>query len=157
MKDIFEYINKLDKKGLYKLADKLDHELKIVCAMGTAIDPAYQNYLQNRMMLNESKEVQLRPDTDTLSPQEYNKDQIIERKKENDTQARINTLERKLKNNQPSVDLIPGIVDLNKNQSDLLDTSSNDIMNINNSVKSIQENLNINAKQPVEQKWHKQD
>jgi hypothetical protein len=30
-------------------------------------------------------------------------------------------------------------------------------MNINNSVKSIQENLNINAKQPVEQKWHKQD
>ena len=120
--------------------------------MGPAIDPAYQNYLQNRMMLNESKEVQLRPDTDTLSPQEYNKDQIIEKKKDNDTQARINTLERKLKNNQPSVDLIPGIVDLNKNQSDLLDTSSNDIMNINNSLKTIQETMNINTKKPVQQK-----
>lgn len=151
MKDIFKYINKLDKQGLYKLADKLDNELRIVCAMGTAVDPNYQQYLQNRMMLNESKEVQLRSDTDTLSPEEYNKDQIIQRKKENDAQGRLNTLERKLKNNQPSVDLIPGIVDLNKNQSDLLDTSSNDIMNINNAVKTIQENMNVSTKQPAPQ------
>lgn len=149
MKDIFKYINKLDKQGLYKLADKLDNELRTVCAMGTAVDPKYQQYLQNRMMLNESKEVQLRSDTDTLSPEEYNKDQIIQRKKENDAQGRLNTLERKLKNNQPSVDLIPGIVDLNKNQSDLLDTSSNDIMNINNAVKTIQENMNVSTKQPA--------
>ena len=149
MKDIFKYINKLDKQGLYKLADKLDNELRTVCAMGTAVDPNYQQYLQNRMMLNESKEVQLRSDTDTLSPEEYNKDQIIQRKKENDAQGRLNTLERKLKNNQPSVDLIPGIVDLNKNQSDLLDTSSNDIMNINNAVKTIQENMNVSTKQPA--------
>jgi len=151
MKDIFKYINKLDKQGLYKLADKLDNELRIVCAMGTAVDPNYQQYLQNRMMLNESKEVQLTSDTDTLSPEEYNKDQIIQRKKENDAQGRLNTLERKLKNNQPSVDLIPGIVDLNKNQSDLLDTSSNDIMNINNAVKTIQENMNVSTKQPAPQ------
>lgn len=151
MKDIFKYINKLDKQGLYKLADKLDNELRTVCAMGTAVDPKYQQYLQNRMMLNESKEVQLRSDTDTLSPEEYNKDQIIQRKKENDAQGRLNTLERKLKNNQPSVDLIPGIVDLNKNQSDLLDTSSNDIMNINNAVKTIQENMNVSTKQPAPQ------
>lgn len=151
MKDIFKYINKLDKQGLYKLADKLDNELRIVCAMGTAVDPNYQQYLQNRMMLNESKEVQLRSDTDTLSPEEYNKDQIIQRKKENDAQGRLNTLERKLKNNQPSVDLIPGIVDLNKSQSDLLDTSSNDIMNINNAVKTIQENMNVSTKQPAPQ------
>ena len=151
MNDIFKYINKLDKQGLYKLADKLDNELRTVCAMGTAVDPNYQQYLQNRMMLNESKEVQLRSDTDTLSPEEYNKDQIIQRKKENDAQGRLNTLERKLKNNQPSVDLIPGIVDLNKNQSDLLDTSSNDIMNINNAVKTIQENMNVSTKQPAPQ------
>jgi hypothetical protein len=103
------------------------------------------------MMLNESKEVQLRSDTDTLSPEEYNKDQITQRKKENDAQGRLSTLERKLKNNQPSVDLIPGIVDLNKNQSDLLDTSSNDIMNINNAVKTIQENMNVSTKQPAPQ------
>jgi hypothetical protein len=151
MKDIFKYINKLDKQGLYKLADKLDNELRTVCAMGTAVDPNYQQYLQNRMMLNESKEVQLRSDTDTLSPEEYNKDQITQRKKENDAQGRLSTLERKLKNNQPSVDLIPGIVDLNKNQSDLLDTSSNDIMNINNEVKTIQENMNVSTKQPAPQ------
>jgi hypothetical protein len=151
MKDIFKYINKLDKQGLYKLADKLDNELRTVCAMGTAVDPNYQQYLQNRMMLNESKEVQLRSDTDTLSPEEYNKDQITQRKKENDAQGRLSTLERKLKNNQPSVDLIPGIVDLNKNQSDLLDTSSNDIMNINNAVKTIQENMNVSTKQPAPQ------
>jgi hypothetical protein len=151
MKDIFKYINKLDKQGLYKLADKLDNELKTVCAMGTAVDPNYQQYLQNRMMLNESKEVQLRSDTDTLSPEEYNKDQITQRKKENDAQGRLSTLERKLKNNQPSVDLIPGIVDLNKNQSDLLDTSSTDIMNINNTVKTIQENMNVSTKQPAPQ------
>lgn len=151
MKDIFKYINKLDKQGLYKLADKLDNELRTVCAMGTAVDPNYQQYLQNRMMLNESKEVQLRSDTDTLSPEEYNKDQITQRKKENDAQGRLSTLERKLKNNQPSVDLIPGIVDSNKNQSDLLDTSSNDIMNINNAVKTIQENMNVSTKQPAPQ------
>jgi hypothetical protein len=151
MKDIFKYINKLDKQGLYKLADKLDNELRTVCAMGTDVDPNYQQYLQNRMMLNESKEVQLRSDTDTLSPEEYNKDQITQRKKENDAQGRLSTLERKLKNNQPSVDLIPGIVDLNKNQSDLLDTSSNDIMNINNAVKTIQENMNVSTKQPAPQ------
>ena len=151
MKDIFKYINKLDKQGLYKLADKLDNELRTVCAMGTAVDPNYQQYLQDRMMLNESKEVQLRSDTDTLSPEEYNKDQITQRKKENDAQGRLSTLERKLKNNQPSVDLIPGIVDLNKNQSDLLDTSSNDIMNINNAVKTIQENMNVSTKQPAPQ------
>jgi len=151
MKDIFKYINKLDKQGLYKLADKLDNELRTVCAMGKAVDPNYQKYLQNRMMLNESNEVQLRSDTDTLSPEEYNKDQITQRKKENDAQGRLSTLERKLKNNQPSVDLIPGIVDLNKNQSDLLDTSSNDIMNINNAVKTIQENMNVSTKQPAPQ------
>jgi hypothetical protein len=151
MKDIFKYINKLDKQGLYKLADKLDNELRTVCAMGTAVDPNYQKYLQDRMMLNESNEVQLRSDTDTLSPEEYNKDQITQRKKENDAQGRLSTLERKLKNNQPSVDLIPGIVDLNKNQSDLLDTSSNDIMNINNAVKTIQENMNVSTKQPAPQ------
>jgi hypothetical protein len=151
MKDIFKYINKLDKQGLYKLADKLDNELRTVCAMGTAVDPNYQQYLQNRMMLNESKEVQLMSDTDTLSPEEYNKDQITQRKKENDAQGRLSTLERKLKNNQPSVDLIPGIVDLNKNQSDLLDTSSTDIMNINNTVKTIQENMNVSTKQPAPQ------
>ncbi len=158
MKDIFEYINKLDKNGYYKLADKLEYEIRIICAQmrpmnnGPVVnDPAYMSYLQNRMMLNESKEVQLRPDTDTLSPETYNRDQIIEMKKNNDRDGRLSTIERKLKNNQPSVDLIPGLVDVNKSQTDLLDQNSNDIMNINNSLKPIQEKMNLNPKQPVPQ------
>jgi hypothetical protein len=158
MKDIFEYINKLDKNGYYKLADKLEYEIRITCAQmrpmsnGPAVnDPAYMNYLQNRMMVNESKEVQLRPDTDTLSPETYNRDQVLEMKKNNDRDGRLSTIERKLKSNQPSVDLIPGLVDVNKSQTDMLDESSNDIMNINNSFKTLQEKMNVNIKQPVPQ------
>jgi len=56
-----------------------------------------------------------------------------------------------LKSNQPSVDLIPGLVDVNKSQTDMLDESSNDIMNINNSFKTLQEKMNVNIKQPVPQ------
>jgi hypothetical protein len=159
MKDIFEYINKLDKNGYYKLADKLENELRIVCAQGlygpavgpASNDPAYRNYLQNRMMLNESREVQLRPDTDTLSPETYNRDQVLEMKKNNDRDGRLSIIERKLKSNQPSVDLIPGLVDMNKSQTDMLDENSNDIMNINNSFKTLQEKMNVNIKQPVPQ------
>jgi hypothetical protein len=85
MIEIFEYIKKLDESGNYRLADKLDNEVRKVYAQALmqspktpmqspgmqenhALDPNFA-FILNQMLMKEQAKQSNEKETDTLSPQ----------------------------------------------------------------------------------------
>ena len=70
MIEILEYIKKLDESGNYRLADKLDNEVRKVYAQAVNQVPGISGYAG--FVLNQLVQNKIKPeneDTDTLSPQ----------------------------------------------------------------------------------------
>jgi hypothetical protein len=70
MIEILEYIKKLDESGNYRLADKLDNEVRKVYAQALNQTPGISGYAG--FVLNQLVQNKIKPeneDTDTLSPQ----------------------------------------------------------------------------------------
>ena len=70
MIEILEHIKKLDESGNYRLADKLDNEVKKIYAQTLGQMPGvsgYTGFVLNQMVQNKIKPEE--KDTDTLSPQ----------------------------------------------------------------------------------------
>jgi predicted transcriptional regulator len=70
MIEILEYIKKLDESGNYRLADKLDNEVRKVYAQALNQVPGISGYAG--FVLNQLVQNKIKPeneDTDTLSPQ----------------------------------------------------------------------------------------
>ena len=75
---IFEYIKKLDESGNYRLADKLDNEIRKIYAQAIQQTPGMQSnhmlnpnfaFILNQLLMKEqSKMTQKKDETDTLSP-----------------------------------------------------------------------------------------
>jgi hypothetical protein len=82
---IFEYIKKLDESGNYRLADKLDNEIRKIYAQAImqspltsrqspgmqenhALNPNFAFILNQLLMKEQAKMTQKKSDTDTLSP-----------------------------------------------------------------------------------------
>ena len=70
MIEILEYIKKLDESGNYRLADKLDNEVRKIYAQAVNQLPGISGYAG--FVLNQLVQNKIKPeneDTDTLSPQ----------------------------------------------------------------------------------------
>jgi len=70
MIEILEYIKKLDESGNYRLADKLDNEVRKIYAQALNQVPGISGYAG--FVLNQLVQNKIKPenkDTDTLSPQ----------------------------------------------------------------------------------------
>jgi hypothetical protein len=70
MIEILEYIKKLDESGNYRLADKLDNEVRKIYAQALNQVPGISGY--TGFVLNQLVQNKIKPeneDTDTLSPQ----------------------------------------------------------------------------------------
>jgi hypothetical protein len=70
MIEILEYIKKLDESGNYRLADKLDNEVRKIYAQAVNQVPGISGYAG--FVLNQLVQNKIKPeneDTDTLSPQ----------------------------------------------------------------------------------------
>lgn len=75
---IFEYINQLDKIGNYRLADKIENEVRKIYAQAIQQTPGMQSnhmlnpnfaFILNQLLMKEqSKMTQKKDETDTLSP-----------------------------------------------------------------------------------------
>ena len=75
---IFEYINQLDKIGNYRLADKIENEVRKIYAQAVQQTPGMQSnhmlnpnfaFILNQLLMKEqSKMTQKKDETDTLSP-----------------------------------------------------------------------------------------
>ena len=82
---IFEYIKKLDESGNYRMADKLDNEIRKIYAqvsMGASIPPNYADFVLKQMVLKQISQPKQK-DTDTLSPTKNNDINIIRKQLNN--------------------------------------------------------------------------
>jgi hypothetical protein len=132
MIEILEYIKKLDESGNYRLADKLDNEVRKIYAQAVNQLPGISGYAG--FVLNQLVQNKIKPeneDTDTLSPQkdsdvntlrkQVNKiisDAIIQNKK-------IKTIE----NDLGALPALEGKVGEASEMNDLFNTKINDNSN----------------------------
>ena len=89
MKEIFQYIDELDKSGNYRLADKIENDVKKVYAQAltsSQFPPGYADFVLKQMVLKQIS--QPKKDTDTLSPTK-NPDIATMQKKLNDLTSKF--------------------------------------------------------------------
>jgi uncharacterized coiled-coil DUF342 family protein len=103
---LFEFIKNLDESGNYRLADKIDNELRKIYAQ-TLNQPqnTYTDFLVKQMIQNQMKP---KKETDTLSPTK-NTDVATIRKQLNKVISDITSNQKKVKNLENSLGAIPSL------------------------------------------------
>ncbi len=110
---IFEYIDKLDKSGNFRLADKLDNEIRKIYAQAVMQTPAMQGENQFSspyfaFKLNELLTQKEPEDTDTLSPTKNN-DVATIRKQLNKLISDGNITSKKIKTIENDLGALPAL------------------------------------------------
>jgi len=149
MIEILEYIKKLDESGNYRLADKLDNEVRKVYAQALNQAPGISGYAG--FVLNQLVQNKIKPkddDTDTLSPQ---KDSDINtlRKQVNKIISDGNITSKKIKTIESDLGALPsleGKVGQASEMNDLFNTkitdNSNNIVENTNGIEELQATVN---------------
>ena len=115
--NIFNFINNLDKSGNFKLADKIENEIKKVYAQAVRQTPGPQGnhmldpnfaFILNQLLLKEQAKMTTKKETDTLSPTK-NTDIPTIRKQLNKVISDMTTNQKKVKNLENSLGAIPTI------------------------------------------------
>jgi predicted RNase H-like nuclease (RuvC/YqgF family) len=137
MIEILEYIKKLDESGNYRLADKLDSEVRKIYAqtlgqtLGQTPDiPNYSDFLLKQMIQNQMTP---KKDTDTLSPTK-NTDLATLKKQMNNHAGQLANLQRDTKKLKTNQDLLPGLEGKVGKVSELADQFNTDITNNTNDI-----------------------
>jgi hypothetical protein len=161
---IFEYIKKLDESGNYRLADKLDNEIRKIYAQAImqspltsrqspgmqenhALNPNFAFILNQLLMKEQAKMTQKKSDTDTLSPTK-NTDIATLRKQVNNILSN-QTIDRKkfkeLENNFGAVgqldSKIGALSETNDTQDQDITDNSNDINQNSEQIMQIEESV----------------
>jgi hypothetical protein len=134
MIEILEHIKKLDESGNYRLADKLDNEVKKIYAQTLGQMPGvsgYTGFVLNQMVQNKIKPEE--KDTDTLSPAK-NTDLVTLKKQMNNHAGQLANLQRDTKKLKTNQDLLPGLEGKVGKVSELADQFNTDISNNTNDI-----------------------
>jgi predicted RNase H-like nuclease (RuvC/YqgF family) len=133
MIEILEHIKKLDESGNYRLADKLDNEVRKIYAQTLGQTPAIPNY--SDFLLKQMIQNQMTPkkDTDTLSPTK-NTDLATLKKQMNNHAGQLANLQRDTKKLKTNQDLLPGLEGKVGKVSELADQFNTDITNNTNDI-----------------------
>jgi len=164
---IFEYIKKLDESGNYRLADKLDNEIRKIYAQAIiqspltsrqspgmqenhALNPNFAFLLNQLLMKEQAKMTNKNKETDTLSPtKKY--DPATTMKQLNNLSAQVANLQRdnkKSKANQDTLPVLEGKIGKTSDQIDELGTKiTNNTIDIADNTFDI-ELLNENISTP---------
>ena len=124
MKEIFQYIDELDKSGNYRLADKIENDVKKVYAQAltsSQFPPGYADFVLKQMVLKQIS--QPKKDTDTLSPTK-NPDIATMQKKLNDLTSKFLPVPNQIKKLNQNYDMIPNLASMVGNQSEKIDEES---------------------------------
>lgn len=162
MIEIFEYINKLDKSGNYRLADKLDNEVRKIYAQAImqspktpmqspgmqenhALNPNFA-FILNEILMKEQAKKGSEADTDTLSPK--NTDIASLQKKLNATNSNMAIMQKDVKKLNQNYDMIPNLSSMTGKTSEkideannLINTNTNEINNINKDIDVLYESI----------------
>jgi predicted transcriptional regulator len=152
MIEIFEYIKKLDESGNYRLADKLDNEVRKVYAQALmqspktpmqspgmqenhALNPNFA-FILNQMLMKEQTKQSNEKETDTLSPQKDSDVNTI-RKQVNKIISDGIIQQKKIKTIENDLGALPSIEGKVGKVSELSDQFNT---NINNNTSDIAQN-----------------
>ena len=154
---IFEYIKKLDESGNYRLADKLDNEIRKIYAQAIQQTPGMQSnhmlnpnfaFILNQLLMKEqSKMTNKNKETDTLSPtKKY--DPATTMKQLNNLSAQVANLQRdnkKTKANQDTLPVLEGKIGKATDQFDELGkkitNNTNDIADNTFDIEMLQDSI----------------
>lgn len=141
--NIFYFLNELDKSGNFKLADKIDTEIRKVYAQAIRQTPGAQGnqmldpnfaFILNQLLLKEqSKMTKTKPDTETLSPTK-NTDVATLRKQVNNILSNQTIDRKKLKELETNFGTIPSIESKIGKVSDVTDGFDQKITNNTNDI-----------------------
>jgi len=156
MIDIIKYINELDENGNYRLADKLDNEIRKTYAQAVKqtpgqgnhmLDPNFAFILNQLLMKEQSKMTSKKPDTDTLSPTKNN-DIATLRKQLNNVLSNQTIDRKKLKEVENGLGAIPSIeskigtlTETNDGISQKITDNTNDISNNTEDIMLLQDSV----------------
>ena len=136
---IFDYINKLDESGNYRLADKLDNEIRKIYAQAVMqtpgmqgnhmLTPYFAKQLNDLLVNNMTK----KEDTDTLSPSK-NTDIATIRKQVNKIISDGNITSKKIKTIENDLGALPALEGKVGQTSEFNDSINTKITDITNNV-----------------------
>lgn len=149
MKEIFQYIDELDKSGNYRLADKIENDVKKVYAQAIATSqfpPGYADFVLKQMVLKQMSQPS-KKETDTLSPaKNVNVDTI--RKQVNTLLSDKAIKDKKLKeleNNFSSVGSLDSklgtLGEVNDTQDKNITNNTNDITKNSDQIMQLEESI----------------
>jgi predicted transcriptional regulator len=150
---IFEYIKKLDESGNYRLADKLDNEIRKIYAQAVMqtpnmqgdhmLSPYFAKQLNDLLVNNMTK----KEDTDTLSPSK-NTDIATIRKQVNKIISDGNITSKKIKTIENDLGALPAmegkigqVSELNDEFNSKITDNSNNIAENTQDISMLQESV----------------
>jgi hypothetical protein len=157
MIEIFEYINKLDESGNYRLADKLDNEVRKIYAQAViqspatsrqspgmqenhALNPNFAFILNQLLMKEQLKMNNKEKNTDTLSPTK-NTDVATLRKQVNKIISDGIIQQKKIKGIESDLGALPSIEGKVGKVSELTDQFNTEITNNTNQIANNTEDI----------------
>jgi hypothetical protein len=141
MIEILEHIKKLDDSGNYRLADKLDNEVRKIYAQALNQLPGVSGY--TGFVLNQLVQNKMKPkddDTDTLSPTK-NTDATTLNKQMNNLIAQMANLQRDNKKFKANQDTLPSLEGKIGKVSELSDNFNTKITNNTNDINENTEDI----------------
>jgi len=145
---IFEYIKKLDENGNYRLADKLDNEIRKIYAQAVMqtpnmqgdhmLTPYFAKQLNDLLVNNMTK----KEDTNTLSPSKNTDDTIIKKQLNNLSSNQIID-RKKLKNLENDLGALPALEGKLGQTSEFNDSINTKITDITNNVAKNTEDIQM--------------
>ena len=159
MIEIFEFINKLDESGNYRLADKLDNEVRKIYAQAVyqspatsrqsprmqenhALNPNFAFILNQLLMKEQLKMNKKEKDTDTLSPTKKT-DVTTLNKQMNNLIAQMANLQRDNKKFKANQDTLPNLEGKIGKFSELSDDFNTKITNHTNEITDITQDVQM--------------
>jgi hypothetical protein len=143
MIEILEYIKKLDESGNYRLADKLDSEVRKIYAQTLSKVPGVSDY--TGFVLNQLVQNQMNPkeaDTDTLSPAK-NTDINTLRKQVNKIISDGNITSKKIKTIENDLGALPALEGKVGQASEMNDSFNTKITNHTNEITDITQDVQM--------------
>ena len=143
MIEILEYIKKLDESGNYRLADKLDNEVRKIYAQALGQVPGvsgYTGFVLNQLVQNKIKPQE--KDTDTLSPAK-NTDINTLRKQVNKIISDGNITSKKIKTIENDLGALPALEGKVGEASEMNDSFNTKITDNSNNIAQTKDEIAV--------------
>lgn len=147
---IFDFINKLDELGNYRLADKIDNEVRKVYAQAFQQTPGIQGnnminpdfgFILNKILMDAQANMN-KKDTDTLTPTKT-PDLTSIQKKLNALTSNYGSIQKDVKKLNQNYDMIPNLSSMIGNNSEKIDQASNTLTTNTNEINDINQDIDV--------------